>query len=138
MTKIDKEYVKKIIFLQKDRLKKLSDIVELSGFFFKNKLEYDRGLLKWKSMSNEELKEILEKISGIFSKIPDKDFTKEKLEPILKAEAAKVGDNGRIFWPLRVALSGKKASPGPLEIAEILGKQKSAERIASALCLLIT
>lgn len=133
MTKMNKEYIKKVILLQKDRLKKLSDIVELSDFFFKDKLEYDRGLLKWKSMNNEELKEILEKISGIFSKISEKDFTKEKLEPILKAEAAKVGDNGKIFWPLRVALSGKKASPGPLEIAEILGKQKSAERVKLAI-----
>lgn len=130
---MNKEYIKKIVSLQKDRLKKLFDIVELSDFFFKEKLEYDKELLKWKNMSDEELKNILEKIYDIFSEIPEKDFIKEKLEPVLKAEAAKVGDNGKIFWPLRVALSGKKASPGPLEIAEILGKQKSAERVKSAL-----
>ena len=133
ITKINKEYIAKIVVLQKDRLKKISDIVEFSDFFFKEKLEYDKDLLKWNGMSGGELKNILEKISEIFSGVPERDFTKEKLESILKAEAAKVGDNGKVFWPLRVALSGKKASPGPLEIAEILGKEKSVERVKSAL-----
>ena len=40
---------------------------------------------------------------------------------------------GQLLWPLRVALSGKKASPGPFEIAEILGKNKTLERIQNAL-----
>lgn len=130
---LNKEYIKRVIILQKDRLKKLSDITELSDFFFKDKLEYDKELLRWKNMGDEELKNVLEKIMEIFSGIPENDFTKKTLEPILKAEAATMGDNGKIFWPLRVALSGKKASPGPLEIAEILGKEKSAERVKSAL-----
>ncbi|MEK7627226.1 MAG: glutamate--tRNA ligase [Patescibacteria group bacterium] len=126
-------FIKQIVALEQNRLKKLSDIAEFSDFFFKNKLEYDKDLLKWKNMNNEELKNILEKISDIFSEIPENDFTKEKLEPILKSEAVKIGDNGKVFWPLRVALSGKKASPGPMEIAEILGKEKSVERVKSAL-----
>ena len=132
-TKINKEYVEKIVVLQKDRLKKVSDIIEFSDFFFKEKLEYDKDLLKWKNMDDRELKNILEKISEIFSGVPEKDFTKEKLEPILKSEAAKVGDNGKVFWPLRVALSGKKASPGPLEIAEILGKEMCTRRLKMAI-----
>ena len=132
-TKINKEYVEKIVVLQKDRLKKVSDIIEFSDFFFKEKMEYDKDLLKWKNMDDRELKNILEKISEIFSGVPEKDFTKEKLEPILKSEAAKVGDNGKVFWPLRVALSGKKASPGPLEIAEILGKEMCTRRLKMAI-----
>jgi glutamyl/glutaminyl-tRNA synthetase len=34
---------------------------------------------------------------------------------------------------LRVALSGKKASAGPFDIAEILGKEKTLKRIKEAL-----
>jgi glutamyl/glutaminyl-tRNA synthetase len=37
------------------------------------------------------------------------------------------------MWPLRVALSGKKASAGPDEIINIIGKEKSLKRIQSAL-----
>jgi hypothetical protein len=37
---------------------------------------------------------------------------------------------------MRVALSGKKNSPGPFEIAGVLGKEKSLERIKQAIVLL--
>jgi hypothetical protein len=40
------------------------------------------------------------------------------------------------LWPLRVALSGKKNSAGPMEIAEVLGKEKTLFRIKKALELL--
>jgi nondiscriminating glutamyl-tRNA synthetase len=42
------------------------------------------------------------------------------------------GDRGRLLWPLRVALTGKKASPGPFEIAEILEKERVLKRIKYA------
>jgi len=37
---------------------------------------------------------------------------------------------------LRVALSGKKFSPGPFEIMEVLGKDKSILRINAAIFML--
>ena len=43
-----------------------------------------------------------------------------------------MGDRGRLLWPLRAALSGKKASPGPFEIMEILGIKESLKRLKSA------
>ena len=42
------------------------------------------------------------------------------------------GDKGCILWPLRAALTGKKASPGPFEIMEILGVDESLARIKKA------
>ena len=42
------------------------------------------------------------------------------------------GDRGKLLWPFRVALSGKKASAGPFEIAEILGKEKVLKRTKEA------
>ena len=44
-----------------------------------------------------------------------------------------MGDRGKLLWPLRVALSGKKASAGPFEIAEILGKKETIKRIEKAM-----
>jgi glutamyl/glutaminyl-tRNA synthetase len=54
------------------------------------------------------------------------------LEKILIEEANGVGDRGKLLWPLRASLSGKKASASPFEIAEILGKQKTLARITEA------
>ncbi len=43
-----------------------------------------------------------------------------------------MGERGKLLWPLRVALTGKEASAGPFEIAEILGKEKTLKRIEEA------
>jgi len=137
--KINFEHLKKIITIYQERMRKLSEIVELTDFFFKDKLEYDKNLLKWKEMSDGEIKNSLEKLEKIISKIESNDFVKENLEKILIYEAeefakklGKVGDKGYLLWPLRVALTGKEASAGPFEIAVILGKEKTLKRIKEA------
>jgi len=131
--------LEKIITLYQERLKKLSEITGFCDFFFKENLEYDRGLLKWKEMTDKEIKDSLGKLEKILSKIKTENWTKENLENEIMPEAervglsteasAKVGDRGRLLWPLRVALTGKEASAGPFEIAEILGKEKTIKRI---------
>jgi len=126
---VDIDWLTKIVVIYQERLKKLSEIVELTDFFFKDKLEYPKELLQWKEMSVQELKESLNKITDLLDEIEDDEFNKENLELKIMAEAEKTGDRGRLLWPLRVALTGTKASAGPLEIAEILGKEKTLKRI---------
>ncbi len=130
--KTDFEYFKKIVKIYQERLKFLSEITNLTDFFFRDKLEYDKNLLKWKEMSDEELNGVLDKLEQILSKIKTEDFNKENLEKILIPEAEKIGDRGKLLWPFRAALSGKKASATPFEIAEILEKEKTIKRIREA------
>ncbi len=144
--KVGFEYLKKIIALYQERLKKLSEISELTDFFFKDKLNYEKGLLRWKNAPEEETQHLLDKLLEILSKIKENEWDKQSLENVLMPEAEKlpvsrfqekgevkqVGDRGKLLWPLRVALSGKKASAGPFEIAEILGKNKTLKRIKEA------
>lgn len=129
---IDFEELKKIVKIYQERLKFLSEISELTDFFFRDKLKYDKNLLKWKNMTDEELEYTLDKLEQILSKIKTEDFNKENLEKILIPEAEKIGDRGKLLWPFRAALSGKKASASPFEIAEILGKEKVIKRIKEA------
>src|SRR4030042_1254347 len=103
------EYLKKIVALEQKRIKKLSEIGELTKFFFTDTLEYDADLLKWKNMSGEEAKLSLDKSYNILSKIKDKDFTEDKLKAILMPEADEMGDRGRLLWPLRASIIGLKA-----------------------------
>ncbi|MCP6719376.1 MAG: glutamate--tRNA ligase [Patescibacteria group bacterium] len=128
-----------IVSLYQERLKKLSEISELADYFFKDKLEYDRELLEWNEMSDEEIKKSLDVSERILSKIKSEDFNKGNLTNILLSEAEKFGekikkmkDRGYLLWPLRIALTGKKASAGPFEIAEILGKEKVLKRVGEA------
>jgi len=118
-----------IIDLYHDRLVKLSEVTELTDFFFKDKLDHDKDLLKWKDMSDQELKDIINKLIDVLSKIKQGDWNRKNLEKILILEAEKTGDRGKLLWPLRAALTGKKASAGPFEIGEVLGKEKTIERL---------
>jgi len=129
---VNLDYLKKVVAIYQERLKKLLEITQLTDFFFKDKLRYDKNLLKWKDMSDEEIKDVLDRLVDILSKIKDKDWENKNLENILILEAKKIGDRGKILWPLRAALTGKEASAGPFEIAEILGKEKTLKRLQAA------
>jgi glutamyl-tRNA synthetase len=141
---IDFETLKKIVEIYQQRLKKLSEISELTDFFFKKELKYEKELLKWKDMEKEVVFKALDKLENLLSKIDD--WKKENLEKILMEEARKfsesigkeTGDRGYLLWPFRVALTGKEASAGPFEIAEILGKEKTLQRIKEAKNLMKT
>ncbi len=129
---VDLDWLEKIISIYQERLKKLSEISQLTDFFFKDKLEYKKELLKWGEMSDEEIMASLDKLEKILSKIDKANWQKENLEHLLISEAEKMGDKGKLLWPLRVALTGKESSAPPFVIAEILGKEKTLKRIKEA------
>ena len=70
-----------------------------------------------------------------FEKVSDEEFSGEKIREALGVVAARFG-NGEAYWPLRVALSGQEASPGPVEIADVLGREETLRRIRAAVALL--
>ena len=116
--------------LEQPRLKKLSELPEKTDYFFKEP-EYDVALLKWKQMNNNQIKFSLETAKEMLQAVSEKSFNKENLEKMFLEKAGK--DRGELLWPLRVALSGKKASPGPFEIMEILCREESIKRVQGAI-----
>lgn len=123
-------YIKKVVALEQERMKKLSEIGELTEFFFVDKLGYPAKLLIWKKMTEEEVKENLKQIHEQLEKIPEKNWTDNSIEDAIisyiKNKDEKIGN---FLWPMRVSLTGRKASPGPFEVAEVLGKIESLKRI---------
>ena len=132
--KIENKKLEKIIKLEQERIRTLSEIGEATRFFFQD-LKYDSNLLKWKDANKTETKISLNKSYSILCDVKDTNFQTGKLKAILMPEAEKFGngDRGKLLWPLRAALSGKEKSPGPFEIAEILGKEEALKRIKKAI-----
>jgi len=130
--------LQQIVGLYQERLKKLSEIGDLTDYFFKEP-KYNKELLRWKKMTGKEIKSSLQSSYRVLENIKEKNWNKEKITHALMREAEKalhpsgVGDRGGLLWPLRVALSGKKASASPFDIAEVLGKEKTLNRIKKAL-----
>lgn len=132
--KTDPALIEKVISVSQERLKKLSDISDLSFYLFQDEIEYEKDLLIWKSLSLEEVKNNLKELFDILAEVKEEDWQQEFLENLiisyLKENNKK---NGDYLWPLRVALSGQKNSPSPFELAWVLGKEKSLARIKKAL-----
>jgi len=127
---VSSPWIEKIISLHQERLKKISEISELVEVFFKE-TEYDKDLLKWKEMDDKAIVASLEKSYELASN--SEDYSKSNLEKIFLAEAEKMENRGNLLWPLRVALTGKKNSAGPMEIMEVLGKEETLKRIKKAI-----
>ena len=129
--------LKAVSELWQPRCERLSDIPEQVDFFDKLP-EYDRELYTHKKMktnpenSLEALKEVLPVLEGI------DDWTKENIHDRLIELVQKLElKNGRILWPVRVAVSGKAFTPGGgVELAAILGKKETIERIKKGIELL--
>jgi len=129
--KADKEYIEAVVKLEQERLKKLADITENTKLFFTEKLNYESELLIWKKSDQAGAKKVLELLPEILQDLSDwnaKNLEETIFNWIKKQELT----NGEVLWPLRVALSGQQNSPGPFEIAEVLGKEKSLVRIKNA------
>ena len=129
---IDLNYLKKIIALEQERLKTLSEIGDKTKYFFIEQPEYDASLLKWKNMTNEEIRVSLQKSYDIIKNINENNFNIENLKQIILDEAGKMGDRGRLLWPLRASLTGLRASPDPIAIMNVLGKEKTLKRLKGA------
>lgn len=123
-----------IIALEKERIRKLSEVGDDLGFIFNDKIKYPADMLVWKKMDKEVLSESLDISYEALKKLRDEDFNKEKIEKILfssidQGEKMKVGE---LLWPLRVALTGEEKSPSPFEVAAILEKKETLRRIEEA------
>ncbi|MDD4409452.1 MAG: glutamate--tRNA ligase [Candidatus Pacebacteria bacterium] len=124
--------IERAIRLYQERLKKLSEITDFIDFVFKKELDYEKSLLVWKSMTDEELIASLELSQGLVSSLDD-DFEEESLQNMFFKEAEAMPNKGNLLWPFRVALTGKQSSAGPFEVARLLGKEKCLRRLESAI-----
>jgi nondiscriminating glutamyl-tRNA synthetase len=134
--KYKKEYFEAITSLERERLKKLSEIGERTKYFFETP-QYDGLLLVWKKSDTTDAKKKLGELHSFYTSLSDDDFTKEILEAKTKEFITNNSfDNGSVLWPLRVALTGMEKSPGPFEVASTialgLGKLEVLARIKTA------
>ncbi len=125
------EFVEKVVEAERERVKTLKDFLELADFFFELP-DYDPKLLVWKEELPQNIKDSLLESEKILNLISEDDFKKETIAGALSEHAEKYGRGG-VFWPLRVAVSGKQASPDPMVIMEILGKKETEKRVKTGL-----
>jgi len=116
--------------LLQPRCEKLIDIPEKVDFFDELP-EYSTDLfVNKKSKTDEAIAlDMLNAVLPVFENISDwnHDTVHDTLIDTAKALEVK---NARLMWPVRIAVSGKRVTPGgAVEIAAILGKEETIRRI---------
>ncbi|MCR5833217.1 MAG: glutamate--tRNA ligase [Selenomonadaceae bacterium] len=120
--------------LLKTRVAKLSDITDMIAFL-KTLPPFDVNLFsnKRNKVTPEKSAEILAPAIKILEQVDDwtLDTLNEKISAFVESSGIKVG---AVMWPLRIALSMQKVTPGGVtEILYLLGKKVSLERLNAAL-----
>lgn len=126
-----REYLIKVIRVERERIKRLFDFTGVAGFFFELP-NYDWKLLIWKQAEKRTISDNLEASLRELNQISEDFFDEKEVEAKLRPVIEERG-TGEVLWPLRVALSGQTASPGPFELAGILGKKETKKRIKEAI-----
>lgn len=110
----DEEEIKKVLPLIKDRLVTLKDFDELTQFFWERpKVTTDKP-------------EIVDHARNILEKSWDGKVLEEKARQYCAQNNIKVGD---YFMALRVAITGKMATPPLWDIMQVLGKEETLARL---------
>lgn len=122
-------FVEGVIKSLNARSKTLKEMAESAAFYFKETVSYDPDAAS-KFLISDSLK-TLKMLVALLESLDN--FDEKSLEDaFLKAMEQTGLKLGKIAQPVRVALTGKTASPGIFEILNVLGKEKSLDRLKRA------
>jgi len=127
---VSEEKLQEIIPLLKERCTLLPDFYDQGSFFFKAPVSYDLPSVqpKW----NEQKKTFFAEWADALQELPEWRFA--SLENNFKEKAAASNIKpGELQLPLRVMLVGGKFGPPVFDIAVVLGRAETIDRIKSAL-----
>lgn len=129
-SRFDKNFNKKILAELQTRLKRLNEFHELTTFFY-NDANIAKELLVNPKMKIETENDAIQTLKFLLPVLETANFDDfEGLKnDLISAISASGRKNGQALWPLRVALSGEQYSPGAFELAFILGREKTIDRV---------
>ena len=134
---VDNETLLKVTPLIRERLVTLDDCLAFASFFFKETVEPNPEDLIAKGLDPKQSADVARKSYEILAALPN--LSHETAEPPMREYVEKSGLNAnQVFGILRAAVTGQKVSPPLFESMEIIGKEKSLQRLQNAIALLET
>jgi glutamyl-tRNA synthetase len=124
------ETLNSIVLNLRDRAKTLVEMAQMSEFFFKDEIDYEQKARD--KFLTPATKPVLEEFLARFERL--EDLSEEEQRKVIEGMAAEQGKKlVEVAQPIRVALTGRQASPGIFEVVGILGKQAVEKRIKRAI-----
>jgi glutamyl-tRNA synthetase len=125
-----------LLELLRVRARTTHDIVRQATAYFREEISYDPDAVAKQWKDRDVASRALASLRGVLA---DVDWNAEAMEDATRRLAETLGVGaGKLFQPLRVALTGTAASPGIFDVLLILGRERSLRRIDMALEFLRT
>jgi glutamyl-tRNA synthetase len=123
------------VALIKDKMKLLSEVAELTRYFFTGPDDYAADLLIPRNTEPAMVAAALPRVRQAVGELGVDD--EAVLESRLRALAGEAGlKAGQLFMPIRVAVTGRTASPGLFATLRVVGKERALERLDAAIAKL--
>lgn len=123
------EYLRAIIKLLKERVKRLSDFVDMSNYFFSDEFSYNSDAEK--EHFNIQSADLMESLANKFEGLINFDH-----ETISKAFSEVAEENkvkkAALIHPTRLAVSGVPGGPGLYDLLEVLSQRVVIKRMRKA------
>lgn len=132
MMPVSRDYLLKIMPLIQERLKTLNDSADMISYFLEEYPNYDLDALCGKVGDRDITRSFLTVCSDLIMQLDD--FTGTELERTLRDACDNHGFAIRqAFGSLRVAITGRTATPPLFDIMEVMGRQRVIDRLQVAL-----
>lgn len=133
------EYLARIVPLVQERLDRLEDFMAYGQFFFVGEVSYDQEararLVPKKGTPAETAAALASLLEEELDPLLEWDAA--HLEPLLRGAAQRLGwKTGDLFMSVRVAVTGRVATPPLFETMEVLGKELCRRRLRRAVQVL--
>jgi glutamyl-tRNA synthetase len=134
----DRTYKRQVLALAQDRLKTLTDLPQLTSYFFEEP-KIDTTLIssnkQLKKLTDDERQQLLNQAHNDLSYITD--WTSDNIQSTLNQLLAKTGQKpGILFSLIRIATTWAPFSPQLNDTLALIGKQKTLDRLKNAIDML--
>lgn len=127
--------LEKIAPIIRERISTTDNAPEIAGFFFQDEVQPKVEELVAKGLTAKQSSDYIKRAYEVLAAA--ENMSPEVIEPPIRTLIEELGTTaGQFFGILRVAITGQKVSPPLFESIEIIGKEKSLERIRNAIKLL--
>jgi glutamyl-tRNA synthetase len=128
-TRLRRDGLRDAVAISQEKMQTLADFEQLSGFLFE---ERDTDEKAWAKVMRDGAAENLARAREALASV--EPFDEAGVERALTRLVEELGVKpGKLFQPIRVAITGTTVSPGIFESVALLGRERTLERIDRAL-----
>ena len=129
---LDFDYTSRVLSLEQERLRTLGEAAHAVSFFYSDDLAFETALLIQKGMDAERTKAALLSAQKLLA--GQEHWEHSALETPMRELAVELGlKTGQLFGSIRVAISGRTATPPLFQMMEVLGRERTMLRIEQAI-----